>query len=66
MKCLVSVIDDNAGLANPAEMAIDPFNYRLQAEGHWVFAGGRRTPQSPRMADHHRQAQSHRLHPQRQ
>src|SRR5271155_2603456 len=41
MQYLVSVIDDMAGLATPEEMAeIDVFNERLQAEGHWVFAGG--------------------------
>jgi hypothetical protein len=35
------VIHDSASLATPAEMAaIDAFNDRLQAEGHWVFAGG--------------------------
>ena len=37
MKYLISVIDENTGLATPAEMAaIDVFNERLQAEGHWV------------------------------
>jgi ABC-type phosphate transport system substrate-binding protein len=41
MQYLVSVIDDTAGLATPDEMAaIDTFNDRLKAEGHWVFAGG--------------------------
>ena len=41
MQYLVSVIDDTAGLATPSEMtAIDTFNERLQAEGHWVFAVG--------------------------
>ena len=41
MQYLVSVIFDNAGLATPDEDAqIDVFNERLQAEGHWVFAGG--------------------------
>jgi hypothetical protein len=41
MQYLVSVIDDGAGLATPAEMAaIDAFNDRLVADGHWVFAGG--------------------------
>jgi len=41
MQYLVSVIADTAGLATPDEMAaIDAFNGRLQAEGHWVFAGG--------------------------
>ena len=41
MQYLVSVIDDTAGLATPEEdAAIDVFNDRLQAEGHWGFAGG--------------------------
>src|SRR5262245_57973717 len=41
MQYLVSVIDDTAGLATPDEMvAINAFNDRLKAEGHWVFAGG--------------------------
>jgi hypothetical protein len=43
MQYLVSVIADTAGiaLATPEEdAAIDVFNERLQAEGHWVFAGG--------------------------
>ena len=43
MKYLVSVIADSAGvaLATPEEdAAIDVFNERLQADGHWVFAGG--------------------------
>jgi hypothetical protein len=41
MHYLVSVIDDDAGEATDEEMAaIDVFNERLQADGHWVFAGG--------------------------
>jgi len=41
MQYLVSVIDDGTGPATPTEdAAIDVFNERLQAEGHWVFAGG--------------------------
>jgi hypothetical protein len=41
MQYLLSVIDDTAGMATPEEdAAIDVFNERLQAEGHWVFAGG--------------------------
>ena len=41
MQYLVSVINDSSDLATPDEMAaIDVFNERLQAEGHWVFAGG--------------------------
>ena len=48
MQYLVSVIDDTAGLATPAEMAaIDVFNERLQAEGHWVFAAGLGGPTPP-------------------
>ena len=47
MQYLVSVIDDTAGLATPDEMAaIDAFNDRLNAEGHWVFAGGLAAPSS--------------------
>jgi hypothetical protein len=45
MQYLVSVIDDTAGLATPDEMAaINAFNDRLKAEGHWVFAGGLGSP----------------------
>jgi hypothetical protein len=52
MKYLVSVIDDNAGLATPAEMAaIDAFNGRLQAEGHWVFAAGIDSPNTATVID---------------
>ncbi|MEV8444120.1 YciI family protein [Actinosynnema sp. NPDC051121] len=41
MQYLVSVINDDTTLAHPDEQAaIDVFNDRLQAEGHWVFAGG--------------------------
>ena len=41
MHYLFSVIHDQAGLATPEEhAAIDVFNDRLRAEGHWVFAGG--------------------------
>ena len=41
MQYLVSVINDADDLATSEEMAaIDVFNDRLQAEGHWVFAGG--------------------------
>lgn len=45
MQFLVSVIDDRTGSATPAEMtAIRAYNQRLQAEGHWVFAGGLASP----------------------
>jgi hypothetical protein len=52
MQYLVSVIDDTAGLATPEEMAaINVFNDRLQAEGHWVFAGGLAAPSSATVID---------------
>ena len=52
MRYLVSVIDDNAGLATPEEeAAIDVFNDRLQADGHWVFAGGLAAPSSATVID---------------
>jgi hypothetical protein len=45
MQYLMSVIDDGAGRATPTEEAdIDAFNDRLQAEGHWLFAGGLGSP----------------------
>ena len=45
MRYLVSVVHDNAGRASQAEdAAIDVFNERLQADGHWVFAGGLGAP----------------------
>jgi hypothetical protein len=52
MQYLVSVIHDRVGLATPDEMAaIDVFNDRLQAEGHWVFAGGLASPDSATVID---------------
>lgn len=52
MQYLVSVIDDTAGLATPDEMAaINAFNDRLKAEGHWVFAGGLAAPSSATVID---------------
>ncbi len=52
MQYLVSVIDDVSGLATPEEMAaVDVFNGRLQAEGHWVFAGGLAAPSSATVID---------------
>ncbi len=52
MQYMVSVIDDTAGLATPEEMAaIDAFNDRLQAEGHWVFAGGLGSPSTATVID---------------
>jgi hypothetical protein len=52
MQYLVSVINDTAGLATPDEQAaIDAFNDRLQAEGHWVFAGGLGSPSTATVID---------------
>ncbi len=52
LQYLVSVIDDTAGSATPAEMAaIDAFNDRLQAEGRWVFAGGLGSPSTATVID---------------
>jgi hypothetical protein len=52
MQYLVSVIHDSADLATPEEMAaIDVFNDRLIADGHWVFAGGLAAPSSATVID---------------
>jgi hypothetical protein len=52
MQYLVSVIFDKAGLATPEEdAAIDVFNDRLVAEGHWVFAGGLGAPSTATVID---------------
>ena len=52
MQYLVSVIDDDAGLATPDEQAaIDVFNDRLEADGHWVFAGGLAAPGTATVID---------------
>ena len=62
MQYLISVIDDAADLATPDETAaagnpgpgsraLDAFNDRLVAEGHWVFAGGLAAPGTATMID---------------
>ena len=52
MQYLVSVIDDNSGSGTPDEMAaINAFNERMKAEGHWVFAGGLAAPNSATVID---------------
>src|ERR1700740_1679532 len=52
MQYLVSVIFDQDVLATPEEdAAIDVFNARLVAEGHWVFAGGLAAPSSATVID---------------
>ena len=55
MQYFVSVIHDAAGLATPDEMAaIDVFNDRLVAEGHWVFAAGLGGPGTATVIDNRR------------
>ena len=58
MQYFVSVIDDatgpaiRTGSATETEMAaIDVYNDRLRAEGHWVFAAGLGAPDSATVID---------------
>jgi hypothetical protein len=52
MQYLVSVIHDQASSGTAEEQAaIDVFNDRLKAEGHWVFAGGLAAPSSATVID---------------
>lgn len=52
MQYLVSVIADQTHAADADEMAaIDVFNERLQADGHWVFAGGLAGPSAATVID---------------
>ena len=52
MHFLVSVIDDKPNSSTPNEdAAIDVFNERLVAEGHWVFAGGLASPSTATVID---------------
>jgi hypothetical protein len=52
MQFLFSVIDDGTHPGTEAEMAaIDVFNERLVADGHWVFAGGLDAPATATVID---------------
>ena len=52
MQYLVSVVHDQTDTATDDEMeAIDVFNERLRAEGHWVFAGGLGGPDTATVVD---------------
>ncbi|MDO8389061.1 MAG: YciI family protein [Actinomycetota bacterium] len=52
MRFLISVIDDSTGSATPTEMtAVDAFNQRLMADGHWVFADGLTAPHAAAVID---------------
>jgi len=49
---LMSVLHDTSDLATAEEMAaIDVFNEQLQADGHWVFAGGLASPSTATVVD---------------
>ena len=49
---LMSVLDDTTNSATPEEMtAIRAYNERLQANGHWVFAGGLAAPATATVVD---------------
>ena len=52
MQYLVSVIDDRTNSGTPEEMvAIDAFNEKLRAGGHWVFAAGLAAPSTATVID---------------
>jgi hypothetical protein len=52
MQYLLTVIHDRNEFAPANEMeAIDVFNEKLQANGHWVFAGGLGFPESATVID---------------
>jgi hypothetical protein len=49
---LVSVLTEAPGNSTPEEdAAIDVFNERLKADGHWVFAGGLASPSAATVVD---------------
>ena len=52
MQYLVSVIDDRTNSGTTDEMAaITTYNAGLQADGHWVFAGGLASPSAATVID---------------
>ena len=52
MRFLISVIDDQSNSGSEEEMkAIDGFNDKLQANGHWIFACGLSDPKSATLID---------------
>jgi len=52
MQYLISVFDDTTNSGTPSEAAaIDAFNNQLEAEGHWVFAGGLAAPSTATVID---------------
>ena len=56
MQYLISVIDGSSpapggSATEDGATALDAFNERLEAEGHWVFAGGLGAPDSATVID---------------
>lgn len=52
MQYLISVIADGTEVDGPEVMAaIDVFNERLQAKGHWVYANGLAAPSTATVID---------------
>ncbi|HVK26407.1 MAG TPA: YciI family protein [Actinokineospora sp.] len=51
MQYLVSVMSDKAASTEEEMAAIDAFNDRLMADGHWVFAGGLGLPDTATVVD---------------
>lgn len=55
MRYLVSVIDEETNSATPDEMAaVDAYNERIEADGHWVFSGGLAAPSTATVIDNRR------------
>jgi hypothetical protein len=49
---MMSVLDHTSGSATDEEMAaIHVFNQQMQADGHWVFAGGLAAPSAATVVD---------------
>ena len=52
MQYLISVIDNRTASSTQEEYdAVDAFNERLKAGGHWVFAGGLAAPETATVID---------------
>ncbi len=52
MQFLITVIDTDTNTGTPDEMAaIDIFNDKLVAGGHWIFAGGLTAPAAATVID---------------
>jgi len=57
MRFLISVIDDKSNSGTEDEMrAVDAFNDKLEANGHWVFACGLADPKTANVFDNRNDA----------